>query len=253
MAATTTSATAAQENGPTILRNKPSALVKPLPCSKTTTMTDRQALAGVVNQQGPVTRRRGRGRGGGGGGGGGARQTRARRTASTRGANRDESSQAETAGTQGERRDEEEGQQQRAGRGRTRTAATRAPRATTSAHNQPNNPPPDESSHQDGTTKRPLVTVRTNTTRQTTAAGKKTREPAQETGAVGVNQSRVAGAQDADTKTNGCFVTTRSRKSVTTTTVARGMHVQYTHLKTTYTGCRVEYSCTWTAISALCR
>ena len=223
MAATTTSTTAAQENGPTILRNKPSALVKPLPCSKTTTMTDRQALAGVVNQQGPVTRRRGRGRGGGGGGG--ARQTRARRTASTRGANRDETSQADTAGTQGERRDEEEGQQQRVGRGRTRTAATRAPRATTAAQNQPNNLPPDESSQQDGATNRPLVTVRTNTTRQTTAAGKKTREPAQETGAVGVNKSRVAGAQDADTKTNGCYVTTRSRKSVTTTTVARGMHV----------------------------
>lgn len=220
MAATTTSTTAAQENGPTILRNKPSALVKPLPCSKTTTMTDRHALAGVVNQQGPVTRRRGRGRGGGGG----ARQTRARRTASTRGANRDESSQADTAGTHGERRDEEE-QQQRAGRGRTRIAATRAPRATTSAQNQPNNPPPDESSQQDGGTNRPLVTVRTNTTRQTTVAEKKTREPAQKTGAVGVNQSRVAGAQGADTKTNGCYVTTRSRKSVTTTTVARGMHV----------------------------
>ena len=103
MATTATVTAPAQENIPTVLRNKPSAIVKPLHYSKSTATTDRPALAGVVNQTGPVTRSRRNGEG--------AKQTRAvaRRTVTTRATTNRETEAArggEATRTQQDRREE---------------------------------------------------------------------------------------------------------------------------------------------------
>ena len=237
--ATTSTAAAVQENIPTILRNKPSAVVKPLPCSNTT----RQVLVGVVNQAGPAPRSRRNG-------GGGERQARAgaRRTASTRATNAEpDSNRPEATGTQ--RREEDEQQQQRGGRGGTRTTRTRVSAAGTTRAPQPtatvcqNQPKNSETSESNGATNPPSVTTRTtNTTRQTAAVAKvkKTREAGADTGSVAVSRPlRVVGLAVEDIrKTDGRYVNTHSRKTTTTSNVAAGVYT----CTVIYTGGAFEHS-----------
>jgi hypothetical protein len=229
--ATTSTAAAVQESVPTVLRNKPSAVVKPLPCSKTT-RTDRPVLVGVVNQADPVPRSRRNG--------GGERQARvgARRTVSIRATNAEPgSNRPEATGTQ--QREEDEQQQQRGGRGATRTTRTRVSAAGTTRAPQPtaavgqNQPKNSKTSESNGATNPPSVTTRTtNTTRPTAAVAKvkKTREAGADTGSVAVSRPlRVVGLAVEDIrKTDGRCVNTRSRRTTTTSNVAAGIQLETT-------------------------
>ena len=220
--------TRAQENSVVNLHKKPSAIVKPLPASCTTTSA-RPPLTGVANQQGAAARGRNEGERG-------ARQSRVTRATTSRaGQVRSESTQAGAAVQQQRREEEEEEQQRQRGARegrttRTTTAAARVPKTTTTRPAPPSQVQSTlENSEQDGAPNQLKRSVSTRASSRQTAAAvgprAKKSQPA-ESGAVAVSRPRrVAGlaAEDGDIRrTDGRYVNTRSRRATTTSVTTSG-------------------------------